>query len=58
MSIIRLIKMLNDKRREKRVGKIFETLKRNAVQTRQFKAPILHHLDFERTAEEIDKEIR
>lgn len=58
MRIIRLIKMLNDRRREKRVKKILDILKGKAVQTQQFKAPILHHLDFEKTAEQIDREIR
>ena len=57
MRIIKFIKLLRDKRRE-RVKKIFEILKGRAVQTQQFKAPILHHLDFEKTAEQIDREIR
>jgi len=58
MRIIRLIKTLNDRRHKRRVEKIFEIIKRNAVQTQQFKSPILHHLDFEKTAEQINWEIR
>lgn len=40
-----------------RLIKIFNILKRNAVQTKQFKAPVILYMHFEKVAKEISKEI-
>lgn len=41
-----------------RLIKIFDILKKNAVQTKQFKAPVILYMHFEKLAKQINKEIR
>lgn len=41
----------------KRLIKIFDILKKNAVQTKQFKAPVILYMHFEKIAKQISKEI-
>ena len=42
----------------KRLIKIFNILKQNAVQTKQFKTPVIVYTHFEKIAREINKEIK